>query len=539
MSKTASIFQNVGGARTPHTVFDLSYSHKTTMKIGPLYPVACDEVVPGDRLKIGNQVIIRFQPLVAPVLHNINAFLHWFFVPYRLLSDESFDWEKFITGGDFITDEETGEKVLEGDSQVLPRWTPTEGKNGVGSLWDHLGFPANVNPVGAEPLDFPRRAYNFIYNEYYRDENLIEEVSLDNEDLLFRCYEKDYFTSSLPFQQKGTSPAIPIHGSAQVLFNEDVIVPLNLSFSRAAESSPSSFSENITEASGRTFIQGHKSSGNYVKITLNGENVTIPVDALNNNILELGNLATADVNDLRLAFQIQKWLERNARAGSRYTEFLRSHYGVSPRDDRLQRPEYIGGMRAPVIVQEVLQTSSTDSVSPQGNLAGKAIVGSKDFCGSYNVKEFGLIMCIMSVIPRTNYMDGINRQWLRRSRYDFFSPEFQNLSEQGIEVAEVFASNSEADNTKIFGFQGRYDEMRIKPNIVSGLLRSSLDYWHLGRKFDTVPFLNKEFIEVRPEDNVRIFAEQTEDCMIVEVGNAIRAVRPLGYIAEPGLIDHV
>jgi hypothetical protein len=485
----AKIFNRTGGLIPGRSMFNLSYEKKFTCDMAQLIPVMCDEVVPGDFFQIGNQAVIRFQPLVAPVLHEINMYVHYFFVPYRLLWDE---WETFISGG--VSGDET---------PVIPTWSPTDPDEG--SLWDYFGFPTGVDPDGAYPLDFPRRAYNLVYNEYYRDENLITEQPLTNETVLNRCWEKDYFTSSLPWQQRGTAPALPIAGITAAEWPAVSTANLtNVTFDNVA------------------FAPGHANSKNF----------------LENNTVDLSTASTFDIADLRLAFQIQKWMERNARAGARYTEFLKSHFGVSPRDDRLQRPEYIGGSKAPIIISEVLQTSSTDATSPQGNLAGHGITVSNAYCGKYHANEYGLIIGIMSVMPRSAYQQGINRQWLRRTKYDFYFPEFANLSEQAIENAEICATDVAAHNTGIFGYQGRYDEMRIKHNMVCGQMRSTYDYWHMGRKFDTAtpPTLNDDFVICDPRKD--IFAVPSEPALIVSFGNIIKAYRPLPLSAEPGLIDH-
>ena len=255
--------------------------------------------------------------------------VHYFFIPYRILWD---DWETFITGGP------------DGDDDTpLPTWSPTPVTgNAQNSLWDYLGFPVGVIPTGALPLDFPRRAYNRVWNEYYRDENLQDEVLETNENILNRCWTKDYFTSALPWQQRGTSPALPIAGITSAVFPSQ-------------EAYDGSLTPQYLESS------QHFRSGTFVNI-------------LNHNTVDLSTASTFDIADLRLAFQIQKWMERNARAGVRYTEFLRAHYNESPRDDRLDRPEYIGGSKSPIIISEVLQTSSTDAVTPQGNLAGHGLI---------------------------------------------------------------------------------------------------------------------------------------------------------------------
>lgn len=480
--------------------------------MGQLIPVMCDEVVPGDFMKIGNQAMIRFQPLVAPILHEINMYVHYFFVPYRILWDE---WEDFISGG------------VTGDlTPSIPLWEPTSTVSG--SLWDFMGFPTGIDPDGAYPLDFPRLAYNLIYNEYYRDETLIDEIDLHNETILNRCWEKDYLTSSLPWQQRGTAPALPISGTTSAIWT---VAP-------TADWLGVNADANYTLAGSKMFVAPslyHPRDAN-TKAVL--EQNQINLTEINNNTVDLSTATTFDIADLRLAFQIQKWMERNARAGARYTEFLKSHFGVSPRDERLQRPEYIGGSRSPVIISEVLQTSSTDATSPQGNLAGHGMSLSNAYCGKYHANEFGLIMGIMSVMPRSAYQNGIDRQWLRRTKYDFYFPEFANLSEQAILNAEVCATASSVHNNGIFGYQGRYDEMRTKNNMVCSQMRDTFNYWHLGREFDTAlpPVLNSSFLTCVPRKD--IFAVPSEPGLIVSFGNSIKAFRPLPLTPEPGLIDH-
>lgn len=493
------VFQSVGGAYPGRSAFNLSYEKKFTCDMGQLIPVMCDEVVPGDVMSIGNEIVIRMQPLVAPVLHEINCFVHSFFVPYRILWDE---WEDFITGGP------------DGDSAaVLPLWTPTN--NAKGSLWDFLGLPIAVDPVGIRPVDFIRRAYNKIYNEYYRDQNLITEVAETNEDILIRAWEKDRFTSALLEQQRGTAPALPvtITGSAEWPSSDFVSgtpgTPLN--------------------------VQVNNAVGSDVHLYANGATAKGNLDLLFNHNTIDADAVTFDVNDLRLAFQIQKWLERNNRAGARYTEFLKAHFGVNPRDDRLQRPEYIGGSRSPVIISEVLQTSETDT-TPQGTLAGHGITVDKKFLGKYHVKEFGLIMNIMSIIPRPSYQQGVPKQWIKRTKYDWYFPEFAHLGEQAIERGELYASAVEAENETIFGYCGRYDELRVKDNMVCSEMRDTFDYWHLGRQFSAAPELNQDFVECVPDK--RIFAVPAEAGFIVNYGNVVKGVRPIPAIGEPGLIDH-
>jgi len=497
-----SVFDMVSGIRPGHSVFDLSYQKKFSADMGKLIPIVADEAIPGDRWKIGNEIVIRFNAMLAPIMHEVNAYVHYFFVPYRLLDS---NWENFITGG-----------VDGQNAYVLPRWTPT-GANGIGSLWDYFGFPTDIIPTGCLPLDYVKRAYNLIYNQYYRDETLEAELNINTaQDVQNRAWEKDYFTSALPWQQRGIAPALPISGSSSAVF------PLS----------------NFANTAGNRNIMSSDTAGLnnlYMGATINRDNV---YNMFNQNTVDLSTATTFNVADLRLAFQIQKWMERNARSGARYTEFLRSHFGVAPRDERLQRAEYIGGTRAPVIVSEVLQTApAAGGSTPLATMGGHGLSASRGFAASYKVEEFGVIIGLMSVMPRSAYQQGVDRQWLRRSRYDFYSPEFANLSEQAIERGELYATGVDAENRTVFGFQGRYDELRVKRNMVCGLFRTDFKFWHLGRIFASAPLLNSTFIkstDIRKD----IFAVPSQPAMMVHVGNMIQAVRPLPYASNPGLIDH-
>ena len=323
------------------------------------------------------------------------------------------------------------------------------------------------------------------------------------------------FTSSLPWQQRGTAPALPISGTTAAVWASG-------SFNQNAGNSNLSYSATPSDPIG--YVNGSPDRDNALA-------------HFNDNTVDLSSATTFDISDLRLAFQIQRWLERNARAGARYTEFLKSHFGISPRDDRLDRPEYIGGSKSPVIISEVLQTSSTDATTPQGNLAGHGVTVDKRYVGKYRVTEFGVIMGILSVMPRAVYSQGINRQWLKTTKYDYYFPEFANLSEQAITRAEIYASGVPAENATVFGYQGRYDEMRVKQNLYASGMRTTFDYWHLGRQFSAAPTLNQEFIECVPRKD--IFAAPSEDGLIVNLSNVIKAVRPMPIQSNPGLIDHV
>lgn len=509
----AKIFENTRNLNPRRSMFNLSYSKLFDGDLGRLYPVMFDEVVPGDVIMLQAQDVIRFQPMVAPVLHKIDMYIHYFFVPYRLLWNavtneelsETGSWEEYITGG------------FDGlNADVLPTWTPTDVT--VGSLWDHFGFPPSLADYsGAIPIDFPRRAYNFTLNEYYIDQNVDTPRALDAETIGFRRWQKDYFTSALPWQQRGTAPALPVSGLTSAEWDTSQFVDATSALTTGVRVPTIGGLTDYLEATGAASIANLE-------------------HFFNQNTVDLSTATTFDIADLRLAFQIQRWLERNARSGARYTEFLKSHFGVSPRDERLQRPEYIGGTKSPIIVSEVLQTGETNT-TPQGNLAGHGISVNDSFIGKYRVQEYGMILGLFSVMPQAVYQQGIDRQWLRETKYDFFFPEFVNLSEQAILNREIYVTDGDqVTNEDIFGYQGRYDEMRVKRNLVTGQMRDTFDYWHLSRQFTTCPTLNSAFLACGVRKD--FLAAPSEPAMIVHHANIIKAFRPLPIIAEPGLIDH-
>lgn len=534
----SSVFQNISGNHPRKNLFNLSYDVKTTLDMGQLIPVMCDEVVPGDTFKISNQAVARFAPLVAPVMHEVNLFTHYFFVPYRLLWE---DWENFITGG------------KDGDFAAIPPQESASGASDVGTLWDYLGFPIQESGSTLSVSAFPFYAYNLVWNEYYRDENLDDEVDLDNRQILYRRWRKDYFTSAFLSTQRGEQMGIKFNAFLTGLPQSRVFERLHeflqtgmvvgstggqlyplvqklLAVTPPDPTSQGQTSQNIYGAgsdapTGTDYITSFNSGIGDLDANLNAY------------FSDLGISSNAvSIADLRLAVQIQRFKELNMRSGYRYTEFLKAHFGVAPTDARLDRPEFIGGSRSPILFNEVLQTSSTDSVSPQGNMAGRGITADRNFIGKYRVPEFGCIIGIVSVMPRANYQQGVNRQWSRLTRYDYYFPEFAHLSEQPILTKEIYATGSAADNA-VWGFQGRYNEMRYKPSLITGQMRNTFDYWHLGRKFANRPLLNSSFIECKPDK--RIFAAQNEPGIYLWYANHIKAARPLPKNPTPGLVDHI
>lgn len=541
-----SVFSSVRGNRVGRSVFNLSHVKRFTCDMGELIPALFLECVPGDTFKIGCDVVTRFQPLVAPILDSVDMTVHYFFVPTRLLMDSDKDWETFLTGGKDGTD----------TSVSLPLWnfsfsdgypgsgnTPFSNRYNWGkySLWDYFGLPVDASKSyefyssikeANHILAFPQRAYNLVFNEYYRDENLVDEVVKDNGTILYRSWKKDYFTSSLPWQQRGVSPALPISGSIPL---EGTLMIDNPAFIMENTSG-----QNFITFDGQNAIKGTVAGATGVANTVSGRIKGVGAT------VNLEGASTFDVAVLREAFQIQRWLELNARGGVRYTEFLNNHFGIAPRDEVLQRPQYIGGTKSSIVVSEVLQTSQTtkgDSGSPQGSLAGHGLGAMSDFVCTYTAKEFGYIIGIASWMPKPSYQQGVNRMFSRQTKYDFYFPEFAHLSEQAVTVGELYATGNPEHDNSIFGYQSCYSEMRYMPSINCSDMRDTFSYWHLGRIFSSSPSLNAGFLTTNPKfsGGIRkdIFADQNSKGLLVQFGNVIKAIRPLPVYGTPGFIDHV
>ncbi len=549
-----SIFSEVRGNEVGRSVFNLSHVKRLTADMGQLIPVLFLECVPGDTMKIGCEAITRFQPLVAPILDNVDLYVHYFFVPTRLLMDGDKDWETFLTGGKDGKDTSISLPLWSfsyaDGSSVDPKNPFSNGvTNGKYSLWDYFGLPVKDSATDVKVRDanhvlgFAQRAYNFIWNEYYRDENLCDEVSLNNGSVLYRAWKKDYFTSALPWQQRGISPALPISG----------VIPVNFSSTSLSLASPSMYGSGLNSPIGVNNSGSSPNSGSLISTSNVGSGLHV-VDSISgthnlNGSVNLENASTFDVAVLREAFQIQRWLELNARAGVRYTEFLKAHFGYAPLDEVLQRPEYIGGTKSEIVVSEVLQTSrtvddtETEKGSPQGNLAGHGLGAMSDFIATYTAKEFGYIVGIASWMPKPSYQQGVNRIFSRRTKYDFYFPEFAHLSEQALTKGEIYATGDDAHDNSIFGYQSAYAEMKYMPSINTSDMRDTFSYWHLGRKFSADPSLNAGFLTTNASysGGIRkdIFAVKNEPGLIVQFGNVVEAIRPMPVYGTPGFVDHV
>nr|WNN13308.1 MAG: major capsid protein [Microvirus sp.] len=541
-----SVFSSVRGNRVGRSVFNLSHVKRFTCDMGELIPALVLECVPGDTFKIGADVVTRFQPLVAPILDSVDMTVHYFFVPTRLLFDNDKDWETFLTGGKDGTDESVSIPVYKfsffdgsTDDSHKPSCPFSTGiRDGKYSLWDYFGLPV----VKGVPVNLIRdanhinglcqRAYNLVWNEYYRDENLVDDVSLLNNTILFRSWKKDYFTSALPWQQRGISPALPISGTIPVNFDSSFSLSSPLMNIEGTDYSIYSRQSDLTVSTGST--------------SMNGTVTSIKGSPSSSASVNLSNATTFDVAVLREAFQIQRWLELNARGGVRYTEFLKAHFGLAPRDEVLQRPEYIGGTKSSIVVSEVLQTSQTtkgENGSPQGSLAGHGLGAMSDYVCTYTAKEFGYIIGIASWMPKPSYQQGVNRMFSRQTKYDFYFPEFAHLSEQAVTKGEIYATGNAEHDKSIFGYQSCYSEMRYMPSFNCADMRDTFSYWHLGRIFSSDPSLNAGFLTTNPNfsGGIRkdIFADQKSKGLLVQFGNVVKAIRPLPVYGTPGFIDHV
>lgn len=511
MPEQNKVFEGVKGYSPKYSNFDLSFEHKLTCNFGELIPSMIEgAVIPGDVFSIRSEILVRLAPMLAPLMHRINVFCHYFFVPNRLVWDE---WEEFITGGD--------------DGTSAPTFPKMAGTNDasydVGDVTDYLGIPPYT---GAAVTDYnfisqlPFRAYHLIWSEYYRDQNLETEFdpnASNSEGTLStirkRAWEKDYFTSALPSPQKGSAITTAVSGSIGITYmtNANVTGTLTASDNLLTDSSTGS---NIVGASTNAY---------------GIENISTLTPSL-----------TVDINDLRLASRLQEFWERRARGGSRYTEYVQSEFNVQIPDMRAQRPEYIGGGYQAVNISTTYQTSE-DGTTELGKMAGQGTAYSDENKGSYRATEHGMIMAIISIMPRTAYQEGIPKYFLYDDKFDWPLPAFAHLGEQAIENRELyFDATTGGDNpTGTFGYQQRFAEAKYKPSIISGEFRSTLDHWHLARQFGAEPSLNQDFIQMDYSDESmsRIFASEetaTDKCW-VQVYHDVKAQRPLPFFADPRL----
>lgn len=485
--------------------FSLSHRKLMSCDMGELVPIGCFEVLPGDTIQHSTSALVRAAPMLAPPMHPVDVRIHHWFVPYRLVWSS---WENFITGGP--------DGLNASAFPTIALTTPA-----IGSLADYLGVPTGVTQTVSA---LPFRAYAAIYNQWYRDQDLETALALSTADgadvttstALQNCdWEKDYFTSARPWEQKGPTVTIPLGTTAP-------ITGLGILQGSAAATSGISWWEN--SGSLQTGIGWQSTANNLV---MKAQSAAAPSGSNRPQVTaDLTNASAASINLLRQAFAVQRFEEARARYGSRYTEYLR-YLGVRSSDARLQRPEYLGGGRDTIQFSEVLQTAA-DGTNPVATMRGHGIAAMRSNRYRRFFEEHGVVISLMSVRPKTMYVQGLRRMWNRRAKEDFWQLELQHLGQQAVKNKEVYAAHATPDGT--FGYQDRYDEYRREESWVSGEFRSStLNFWHFARSFAADPALNASFVKCVPPETP--FAVPANDVLWNLVKHSIQARR---LVAQTG-----
>lgn len=541
--------------------FDRSSSYKTTFNVGQIIPFYVDEVLPGDTFSIDTSKVVRMQTLLTPVMDDIFLDTYYFFVPNRLTWNH---WKQFMG-------ENTESAWIPSVEYEVPQLTAPEGGWNIGTIADYMGIPTGVSGLSVNALPF--RAYALIMNEWFRDENLSDPLNISVTDATVQGVNTgtfvtdvakgglpytaakyhDYFTSALPAPQKGPDVTIPVASGGQY-----PVIPLD---------------DNVTFQSGGVGLRLGDIVTNQPFVVSNGQNFPLsygggtgsgsplgktgfyagsdsgaPSGAslapINLWAVGDGSVQAATINQLRLAFQIQKLYERDARGGTRYIEILKSHFGVTSPDARLQRPEYLGGNRIPININQVVQSSSTDaSGTPQGNTAAYSLTSDNhsDFTKSF--VEHGFLIGVMVARYRHTYQQGLERFWSRKDRFDYYFPVFANIGEQAIKNREIYAQGTEKDD-EVFGYQEAWADYRYRPNRVTGEMRSSapqsLDVWHLGDDYESLPSLSDSWIREDSKTVNRVLAvsDNVSAQLFCDIYVRNLCTRPMPLYSIPGLIDH-
>lgn len=549
-----NLFRIVPLRRPRRNFFDLSHEVKTSCMMGQLIPFFIHPTVPGDKFKMQSEILLRLAPTLAPIMHRVDVFTHFFFVPNRLIWDE---WEAFVTKG-------TTGKLVPKSPQIKASLVDV----GPNSLACHLGWPvqnldsskngtSEKNP-GVNDYHYitelPFRGYQLIYDEYYRDQNLqvpLFKRTFDREGspsgagdspqipmssglnsdpwrcrelttIRNRAWEKDYFTSALPFQQRGNPVELQLFNGQGGSLSYKSDLATEFEYADGTVGNPSG---NLSLDTGSTKVSVTNPAGTKdVRMNLDNIEIDLPAESVT-------------IDSLRRSFKLQEFLERDSRGGGRYVESILSHFGVRSSDARMQRPIYLGGGKSPVIVSEVVQTSASSAGSPQGNMSGHGVSAQVTHKWKHFFEEHGFIFGILSVMPKPAYMNGTPRIFLKEDVYDYYWPEFAHLGEQRIEEKEIYTqwghSHDNINNTKTFGYTPRYSEYKFIPSSVSGDMAKSLDFWHLARNFTSPPNLNGNFVSHGiPQDRIFAVNDGTDNCWI-QIYNKVHAKRPMPKFGVP------
>lgn len=529
-------FARTSPTPVPRSVFDRSFGVKTTFNAGQLIPFYWDEILPGDIFNVKLHAFARLSTPIVPFMDNLFMETFFFFVPNRLVWN---NFQKFM-----------GEQENPGDSidYLTPVVTAPTAGWAIGSMADYFGLPTEISAVTPfNPLAFYFRAYNLIWNQWFRDENLQNSVTVQKTDgpdaytlynILRRGKRFDYFTSALPSPQKGPSVPIPITGEIPIKSKQWDGTETNNIYANAGVGGQGGYLKTAagTLGAAASWDWAGAVGINIAKWQQAGDHTGNAGAGYNYGDLDS---VEADINALRQAVALQQFLEKDARNGTRYVELNLSHFGVVTSDARLQRPEYLGGGSSAVNIHPIAQTSAVDDQpTPQGNLAAIGTVNVRGHGFSKGFEEHGVVIGLLAVRADLNYQQGINRMFMRRTRYDYYWPDFANLGEQVVYNQEIYYAADAPANLQAWGYQERYAEYRYKPSIITGKFRSTtstpLDQWHLAQEFGSLPTLNATFIQDNPPVD-RVVAVTDEPQFLFDSYIKQRCVRPIPMNGNPGL----